>query len=152
MLARFVLLVPALLSLALSTATDAEARRLRLFSFAKAATPAKPGAAAPLARSASPAAARTSRSGAFIFVSGGRGGPAGAAPAANAPAEEPRPRYEPKHSARPSASKLSLPLAPASRSSPFGTERPDALLRSGAAVSNLGACCSQAWARQALIA
>lgn len=88
MLARSVLLLPAILVLALSTATDAEARRLKLFGSAKAAAPANPqavGAARPAAPS--PVVAPTSRSNTFFFVGSGRGAPA--APATAAPAEGP---------------------------------------------------------------
>jgi hypothetical protein len=89
MLVRFVLLVPALLGLALSTATDAEAKRFKLFSFPKATAKPSPVEAARPTASPSPApaasataAAPTGRSGGFVFVPGAR------IPAASQPAEE----------------------------------------------------------------
>jgi hypothetical protein len=74
------------------TATDAEARRFRLFSSpARAATPnpaaVKPDAIAP--RAAVPAAP-ANRSGGFVFIGGSRGS---AAPAATPQAEEPARRH-----------------------------------------------------------
>jgi hypothetical protein len=90
MLARTILLVPALLALTVATATDAEARRFKLFSGSSRSVPsAKPDApaAARAAPSTGPAASMpTDRSGTFVYI-GGRGAPA-AAPAVTAPADE----------------------------------------------------------------
>jgi hypothetical protein len=102
MLVRFVLLVPALLGLALSTATDAEAKRFKLFSFPKATAKPNPVEAArptappiPATAASAPAAAPTGRSGSFVFVPGVRI-PATSRPAEERPQDEARPRLATK--------------------------------------------------------
>lgn len=118
MLARSVFISSALLALALTTATDAEARRLKLFGSAKAA-PARP--ASQTSPAAAPAAvAPTGRSGTFVFVAPGRGAPAAVVPA-SVPAEEPG---RTRDAQRPMIAAVTEPETPAPARGPATPTRP----------------------------